>query len=171
MPTVTAEKAEIYYELHGEGEAVLALGHGGAGNRLSWFPNVPGLMAQYRVLLFDHRGCHRSPCRPEDVHVRHFANDLFAVMDREKIGRLAIAGHALGAWTALAAGRHPDRVWACMVSASAGGIVQPGIARALQTGPGQHVGKPALRPFVVAPRFTMARPDMMFLAAQIARLN
>ena len=171
MPSVKVERADIYYEVHGDGEEVVVLGHGASGNTLSWFANVPGLLEHYRVILFDHRGYHRSPCRERDVHVRYFASDLFAILDQEKIRRVAVCGHALGAWTALDAGRHPDRVWAAVLSASAGGIVPPGIANAFRTGPGQHVGKPTLRPYVVAPGFVEKRPDMMFLAAQIARLN
>lgn len=171
MPKVKAEKCDIYYEVHGDKKDVLVLGHGGSGNTLSWFPNVPGLLERYRVILFDHRGYHRSPCPAEDVHVKYFANDLFAIMDQEKIERAAIAGHALGAWTALDAGRNAQRIWASVLSASAGGVIPPGISQAFKTGPGRHVGTATLRPFVVAPSFVEKRPDMMFLAAQIARLN
>lgn len=171
MPTVQAEKTQIYYEIHGDKEEVVILAHGGSGNTLSWFPQVPALLEKYRVVLFDHRGYHRSPCPAEDVHVKYFANDVFAILDQERIRRAAICGHALGAWTALAAGRVPERIWAVVLSASAGGVVPPGIANAFKTGPGKHVGTAALRPYVVAPGYARQRPDMMFLAAQIARLN
>lgn len=171
MPMVPVEKTRIYYEVHGSGKDVVVLAHGGAGNTLSWFPQVPAFLQHYRVILFDNRGYHRSPCPPEDVHVKYFADDLFAILDQEKIERAAICGHALGAWTALDAGRNPKRIWASVLSSSAGGIVPPGIATAFKVGPGKHVGTPTLRPFVVAPDYVKRRPDMMFLAAQIAGLN
>ncbi|MSO66119.1 MAG: alpha/beta hydrolase [Alphaproteobacteria bacterium] len=171
MPTVAVDKAQIYYELHGDGPTVV-MAHGGSGNTLAWYQQLPDFTKQYRVLLFDHRGWHRSPCKPSDVHPKYFAPDLLAVLDHAKIDKVAICGHQIGGWTALAAANQaPDRVWATALSASAGGVVPPGIAKAFQVGPGQAVGTAAIRPASVAPSFPRNNPEKMVLFDQIARLN
>ncbi|MBM3503684.1 MAG: alpha/beta fold hydrolase [Alphaproteobacteria bacterium] len=171
MPRVKVDKAEIYYEMHGEGPTV-AMAHGGSGNTLAWFQQLPAFTKRYRVLLFDQRGWHRSPCAPDDVHPKYFADDLLAVLDREKIPKVAICGHQVGGWTALAtAMQAPDRVHAIAMSASAGGVVPTGIMNAFARGPGKTVGTPAIRPSSVAPAFGKHHPERMVLFDQLARLN
>jgi pimeloyl-ACP methyl ester carboxylesterase len=171
MPRVKVEKAEIYYELHGEGPTVV-MAHGGSGNTLAWWQQLPDFVKRYRALLFDQRGWHRSPCSPADVHPKHFANDVLAILDREQIDRVAICGHQVGGWTARAmAMQAPDRTAAIAMSASAGGVVPPGIANAFAAGPGAKVGTPTIRPISVAPSFAKNNPERMELFDHLARLN
>ena len=55
MPLAHINGIELYYEVHGEGPA-LVLAHGGGGNHLSWWQQVPALAKHYRCITFDHRG-------------------------------------------------------------------------------------------------------------------
>lgn len=55
--------ARIHYVVYGEGKPLLLL-HGGLSNRLSWFAQLPGLVAAgWRVVLAGGRPCcTRDPC-------------------------------------------------------------------------------------------------------------
>ena len=92
MPTVENAHASIYYEVHGEGPA-LVLAHGAGGNGAIWWQQIPFFVARgYRVITFDHRGFARSPCPPEELELAHFPTDLLAILDAEGIDRLFVIG-------------------------------------------------------------------------------
>lgn len=104
----------LYYETHGQGRPVVFV-HGGGGNTLSWFQQVPHFARSWRVVTVDLRGFKNSTCAPEDVHPKHFPDDMRAVLDAEGIDKAAFVCQSLGAWAGLPlAVRHPDRV-ACLV--------------------------------------------------------
>ena len=81
MPYVETEKARLYYELHGDQGPVVTFAHGGGGNTLEWFQQVPALLPHYRVLLFDQHGWGRSACAVDDMQFAYFPTDALAVMD------------------------------------------------------------------------------------------
>ena len=68
---------ELYYEVHGEGPA-LVLAHGAGGNHLSWWQQVPVLAQSYRCVTFDHRGFGLSREQPGGPGARAFVEDLRA---------------------------------------------------------------------------------------------
>ena len=171
MTTIETYKATIYYEMHGAGPTVV-LAHGGGSNTLCWYQQVPEFSKRYRVLLFDHRGFGRSACDVDDIHPRYFADDLISILDQEGIDRVAIAGHALGGWTALAAAMSaPERVSCIALSATAGGILTDDLIGVFKTGPGRAVGTRDIVKSIAAPEFTANNPDLMFLLDQIGALN
>src|SRR5262245_66652563 len=45
---------DFYYEVHGEGPAVV-LAHGAGGTHMSWWQQVPALSQHYKVITIDHR--------------------------------------------------------------------------------------------------------------------
>lgn len=49
MPTVKTDNAEIYYESHGEGPAIV-LSHCAAGNTLAWWQQVAHFASTYKFL-------------------------------------------------------------------------------------------------------------------------
>lgn len=105
--------AGLYYELHGPDDAPpLILSPGLGGSATYWQPNLPALAAQFRVILYDHRGTGRSDrTLPETVTVDAFADDMIALLDALAIPRAHIVGHAAGGVAALAmALKAPDRV-------------------------------------------------------------
>ena len=95
MPTVETEKATIYYEAHGDGPPVV-FAHGGGGNTLEWFQQMPAFTKRYRCILFDHRGWGRSRCDVDDIDPRYFPGDVFAVMDGRR--RRAMPHHRSCDW-------------------------------------------------------------------------
>ncbi len=173
MPYVETDKARLYYELHGEAGPVVTLAHGGGGNMLEWFQQVPALLADYRVLLFDQRGWGRSTCAVADMQFPYFPTDALAVMDAVGVTRTAIVSHAIGGWTALATAiAAPDRIACIVMSASGGGILSDGILKAFRDGPGRAVSeRNKIQNVMTAPDFPEREPALYFLMRQIGTLN
>ncbi len=88
----------LFYETYGPADAeplILSAGLGGSG--AYWAPNIPALAAQYRVIVYDHRGTgksERDSAPPADVDA--MADDILALMDALGIERAHVMGHAAG---------------------------------------------------------------------------
>ena len=80
MSLVKTDNAEIYYESHGEGPAIV-LAHRAGGNTLVWWQQVAHFAPTHRVITFDHRGWGRSHCEPGYRGASYFAEDMRAVID------------------------------------------------------------------------------------------
>ncbi len=102
MPVVHRERAELYYETHGEGPTV-AFAHGSGGNTLIWWQQVPHFARTRRVIVYDHRGWGRSRCDPAELHPRHFAADLAAILDHAGIDETDLVCQSMGGWCSRAA--------------------------------------------------------------------
>lgn len=105
--------AGLWYEWHGAVDApVLILSPGLGGSAGYWTPNLAALAAQYRVLLYDHRGTARSDLTlPDTVTVDDMADDVVALMDALGIRRAHFMGHAAGGIIGLAlALKAPERL-------------------------------------------------------------
>jgi aminoacrylate hydrolase len=101
----------LYYEEHGVGAPlILSAGLGGSGNY--WLPNLPAFAAEYRVILYDHRGTGRSDrALPDDVTVGQMGDDLLALVDGLGLEKASIVGHAAGGVAGLAAAlKAPERI-------------------------------------------------------------
>ena len=95
MPKANIGDAEIYYESHGTGEALLLVpGLGGVGSY--WNPNLPALSAKYRVIVHDHRGTGQSTHSQIKYSVDQMTDDLVRLMDHLKIERAHLVGHSTG---------------------------------------------------------------------------
>ena len=104
------EIAGLYYEEHGSGPPlILSAGLGGSGNY--WLPNLPALAAEYRVILYDHRGTGRSDRALPDASVEAMAADVLQLMDGLGLSSAHFLGHALGGMVGLElADAHPERM-------------------------------------------------------------
>lgn len=111
------EGARIYYEVAGEGPAVVFVNPGALDCRI-WDPQWPAFTARTRSLRYDPRGF-RGSSKPEGgfSHLR----DLRALLDYTGISRAHFIGSSFGGSVALDfAASHPDRV-ASLVLVGAGG--------------------------------------------------
>ncbi len=170
MPTVNTSGAEIYYEVHGEGPAVV-FAHGRGGNAASWWQQVPRFARQYRVVVFDHRAFGRSRCAPGAFDRARFSDDLLAILDAEGIERSAIVCQSMGGWTGLrTALRHPERVSCLVLSNTPAGIDTPQVAHALQR-TRQQFAEQGVGRAAVAVDFPARAPERAYLYAQIGSLN
>lgn len=110
VPAVNTPDASLYYEVHGEGHPVIFV-HGGGGNTMCWFQQVPYFRDRYKVVTVDLRGFKQSHCAPRLVHPRYFPDDMRAIMDALGVERAAFVCQSLGAWAGLPlAVRSPERV-------------------------------------------------------------
>lgn len=171
MPTVRSQRARIYYEVHGQGPAIV-LSHGGAGNTLSWHQQIASLRDRHRIIAFDHRGFGRSICDPEDLDVRHFAPDLITVLDTAGVERAALVGHDMGGMTAMRiALDHPERVSCLVLVNTTGGFFSPKALASLTQGTLEFSKTGFQIDQMLSPEFAARHPDRAFLFLQIARLN
>ncbi|NUU65488.1 alpha/beta hydrolase [Enterobacteriaceae bacterium BIT-l23] len=113
MPFIQKEDATIYYEVHGEGFPVIFV-HGGGGNTLCWFQQVPYFSRRYKVITVDLRGFKNSRCDPQYAHPRYYPDDIRAIMDAEGITRAAFVCQSLGAWAGLPLAVREPQCVACL---------------------------------------------------------
>ncbi len=105
--SVAVEKAAIYYDVAGKGNAVIMI-HGGLLTKEMWSGSFEKLAQQYRVVRYDVRNHGKS--RSEEVAFAHFS-DLKILMDDLKIDRAVVLGLSLGGKIAIDfALKYPDRV-------------------------------------------------------------
>ncbi len=112
MPTKKVNNVELYYEVMGQGEAVVFL-HGYTGSVRDWANQIPLVSNSYRTIAVDHRGHGRSeaPTREEDYSISIFASDVYALLRKLDIRRCCVVGHSMGGFMALQLVLdHPDLV-------------------------------------------------------------
>jgi aminoacrylate hydrolase len=117
MPVTIRDGAELYWEKHGSGPALI-LGSGLGGIASYWEPNRAALAEHFTLYLFDQRGTGSSSKLPV-ASVEQMSADLVAVMDDAGLASAHYLGHstggAIGVATAL---DHPDRIRSLMIYAS-----------------------------------------------------
>ncbi|WP_446809785.1 alpha/beta fold hydrolase [Methylomonas sp. 2BW1-5-20] len=108
---ITNQGANIRYVSYGHGDPVLLL-HGGLSNKLSWFSQIPWLVASgRRVILIDTRGHGESTPGHSRLSYQIFAEDTLLILDRLDIRRTDIIGWSDGGIIALLLGLEaPQRV-------------------------------------------------------------
>ena len=102
---------ELYCEERGKGPLPLMLVHGFPFEHSLWNEVAAQLESETRLLLPDLRGYGLSPT-PEGIYTMEaMAADLKALLDRLGIQRVALAGHSMGGYVALAfAEAYPERL-------------------------------------------------------------
>lgn len=170
MGMVKSGDATLYYEVHGEGPP-LVLAHGAGGNTLSWWQQIPLFARDHRVIVFDHRGFGRSTCPSGQVHPAHFAGDLAAILDAEKVGRAALVCQSMGGWTGLGfALAQPARVSALVLAGTPAGMNPPAIEAGWQA-LAAKVGQPGQAAAPLGRSFRAANAEGACLYTLIAGLN
>jgi pimeloyl-ACP methyl ester carboxylesterase len=117
MPHLDRDGVRIYYEIHGDGPAVL-LSHGFAGTTRMWRPNLEALSARCRVVAWDMRGHGQSdsPDDPAAYSEAATAADMGALLDVAGAECAVVGGLSFGGYMSLAFNLlHPDRVAALML--------------------------------------------------------
>ncbi len=100
MPYANTPDVNIYYEVHGDGYPLFFL-HGGGGNSMAFFQQVPYFSKNYKVITVDLRGFKNSVCAPEHCHTQYFVDDIRAVMQAEGLSEAAFCCQSMGAWAGL----------------------------------------------------------------------
>jgi 3-oxoadipate enol-lactonase len=170
MPTAQINGIELYYEVHGNGPAVV-FAHGAGGNHLSWWQQVPVFARQHRCITFDHRGFGQSPDVPDGPGSQTFVEDLKHLLDHLKIDRVSLVAQSMGGRTCLGfALAYPDRVQALVMADTTGGFSDARMAQLRAEGEAALAG-PNPPPRTYAKHFPQEQPAQAFLYEQIRALN
>jgi 3-oxoadipate enol-lactonase len=170
MPKAQVNGIELYYEVHGDGPAVV-FAHGAGGNHLSWWQQVPVFARQYRCVIFDHRGFGQSLDVPNGPGSQAYVNDLKGLLDHLKIDRASLVAQSMGGRTCLGFTlEHPDRVQALVMADTTGGFGDARMAQLRAEGEA-IMAEPNPPPRTYARHFPQEQPAQAFLYEQIRALN
>jgi 3-oxoadipate enol-lactonase len=173
MPSARINGIELYYEAHGDGPA-LVLAHGGGGNHLSWWQQVPEFSKHYRCVTFDHRGFGFSHDLNDGPGPDAFVEDLRQLLDHLGMARAALAGQSMGGWTVLGfAAKYPERVDALILCDTTAGMDDPEVlreqTRLRESSQGASLANILTRAY--SADFPVRDPFRHFLYQQISGLN
>jgi pimeloyl-ACP methyl ester carboxylesterase len=120
MPQIHINGLDHYYELNGQGPA-LVLVHGAFADARIWQPQWEYLSGNYRLLRYDLRGHGRTgPSDLERYTIATFADDLACLLDMLEIKAPVLCGLSWGGSIAQAfAVRYPARPRALILASSA----------------------------------------------------
>jgi len=170
MPKAQVNGIALYYEVHGNGPAVV-FAHGAGGNHLSWWQQVPVLARQYRCISFDHRGFGQSPDVPNGPGSQAFVEDLTHLLDHLQIECASLVAQSMGGRTCLGfALTYPERVQALVMADTTGGFSDARMAQLRADGEAV-LAEPNPPPRTYARHFPQEQPAQAFLYEQIRALN
>ena len=98
MPVLErSDGGRLYHEVHGpaDGEPIV-LFEGLGGDLAGWRRNLPHLVAELRVIVFDHRGNGRSTAPDAPMTMATFVDDAAALLDHLGIDRAHLYGQSFG---------------------------------------------------------------------------
>jgi pimeloyl-ACP methyl ester carboxylesterase len=170
MPFLTLNGIELYYEVHGEGPAVVFC-HGAGGNHLSWWQQIPVFRERFRCIVYDNRAFGRS-LDVEGGGRQWFWQDLAGLLDHLGVERTAIVAQSMGGRTAVPfALRAPGRTWAMVLAGTNGGAVTEAVRQAQDEYKASLPKGSTLNHRALAPGFAERDPAREFLYRSINRLN
>jgi 3-oxoadipate enol-lactonase len=117
--TVQANGQELYYEVHGDGPALVLVMGIGYDSSLWTLAQVPALSRQFRVVILDNRDAGRSSKASHPYAIADMADDLAGLLDALDIQRSHLLGLSMGGMIAQEfALRHADRLDRLVISGS-----------------------------------------------------
>ena len=173
MPTITRDGAPLYYEVHGTGHPVFFI-HGGGGNTLAWYQQIPYFKDKYKCIPVDLRGFKNSTWPAEQFHPKYYPDDMRAIMDAEGIKTAAFVCQSLGAWAGLPIAVYtPERVSCLFMNGSPTPAYSAENWKLMERANPIFMSKEFSRGEGVGwNRETLkTRPELVFLYSQIKQLN
>src|SRR3984885_7211841 len=162
MPFAEQAGVRIYYEIHGDGPAVVLI-HGSGGHHAAWWQQVPELSRSYSVVTLDLRGFGNSTSDLDEFDSLAFPDDILAVLDDAGIERAVLVGQSIGASGALkAAMRERPGIAGVALAHSLGGIDHAELAALVKADRAKAEQLPVLDRLMSKP-FQTSRPELTFL--------
>jgi len=107
---LTKQPIDLAYKEAGKGIPLVLL-HGFPLNRTIWKEVKPILAQEARLILPDLRGHGESACGEATTTMEEMAADVAALLDKLEVERVAMGGHSMGGYVALAFARlYPHRL-------------------------------------------------------------
>jgi 3-oxoadipate enol-lactonase len=171
MPWAEVNGIRMYYESHGEGDAIV-FAHGAGGNHLSWWQQVPFFRARHRCVTFDHRGFGRSAEVEGGPGGNAYAEDLRALLDTLEIDRAYLVAQSMGGGTCMGfTVAYPERVKGLVMADTTGTMTEAKLDRLRQEFRDAQPQPFTLQGRAYAPDLREKRPNMAFLYDSIMALN
>jgi len=117
MATLSRDGVDIYYEVHGQGPALL-LSHGYSATSQMWRGQIEALSRSHTLILWDMRGHGQSDYPDDPLAYSEAATvaDMAALLDAAHADRAIVGGLSLGGYMSLAFHlAHPERVRALLI--------------------------------------------------------
>ena len=109
--TVRTNGQELFYEVHGDGPALVLLMGIGYDSSLWTLQQVPVLCSRFRVIILDNRDAGRSSRADHPYTIADMADDVAGLLDALGIPRTHLLGLSMGSMIGMAfALRHADRL-------------------------------------------------------------
>ena len=170
MPFADAPGVRIYYEVHGDGPAVVLI-HGSGGHHAAWWQQVPALSRSYSVVTLDLRGFGKSTSDLDEFDSLAFPDDIVAVLEHAGIERAVLVGQSIGASAGLkVAVREPKRIAGVVLAHSLGGIDHAELAALVKADRAKAEELPVLDRLMSKP-FQTSQPELTFLFRQMGTFN
>jgi pimeloyl-ACP methyl ester carboxylesterase len=176
MPTVKVGDINIYYESHGDGEALLLImGYGQYSAH--WATLIPPFSREYRVISFDNRGTGRSDKPDIPYTMKMMADDAKGLLDDIGVDSAHVFGVSMGGMIAQEfAVNYPDKVKSlilgCTLCGGTKAILPTPEALSFLTGP--EMAKLSVEerarvtvPWLVSQEFTDKNPEAVELYVAI----
>lgn len=110
MPAAKLKNINLYYDIYGEGDPLVLIA-GLGSDSVSWFNVIDDLSQNFKLIVFDNRGCGRSDYPTDDFTIYDMAKDTIGLLDYLKIEKADILGHSMGGYIAQEiAIKNPERV-------------------------------------------------------------
>jgi 3-oxoadipate enol-lactonase len=170
MPWADINGIRMYYESHGQGDAIV-FAHGAGGNHLSWWQQVPFFRQKYRCVTFDHRGFGRTEDVPNGPGGNAYQEDLHALLDTLEIERAYLVAQSMGGSTCMGfTVAYPERVRALVMADTTGTMTDPKLdeMRRVFREASPQTG---LAGRAYAPDLRESRPHLAFLYDSVMALN
>lgn len=119
MALLKLKDVEIYYELHGKGEAlILIAGH--ACDHVFWSAMLEELSRHFQILIFDNRAVGQTKDSGASFTLETMADDTIQLAQKLGLGRPHILGQSMGGAIAqIIAHKYPDEINKLMILNSA----------------------------------------------------
>jgi pimeloyl-ACP methyl ester carboxylesterase len=96
MPTLAANGADIYYEVHGQGQPFIFSSETACDGEIWKLYQVPEFARDHMVIVHDYRGTGRSSKPAMDYTTRMFCDDAVAILDHLGVKDAVVLGHSMG---------------------------------------------------------------------------
>ncbi|MET7484536.1 alpha/beta hydrolase [Streptomyces sp. NPDC005538] len=169
MPYATTDELDVYYESHGEGRPLVLL-HGGGGNHLAWWQQVPHFQDRYRVITIDFPGYGLSRSKTGEYDNAQYADAILAVLDHAGVDRALLLSQSAGSYGSLKlAVTHPERVAGAVMASNLSPVGDEISAL-------DDIGRAAVRDlpvkdFLLLKEFQEKEPEKVFLFFQMGSIN